>query len=1074
MEHSNEEDFKYWAFISYSHEDASWGDWLHKTIETYHIPKKLIGRNSRDGKIPKRLFPVFRDREELPTSSNLGATIDNALKQSRYLVVICSPNSANSRWVGEEIKLFKKMGKADRILCLIVDGEPNVSDKPESKEQECFHKALRYQIASDGTYTEERVEAIAADSRTGKDSKKAARLKLIAGLLGVNFDELFQRDKQRRRRQFVLSTLAVCLLLGIVGGLLFQSSTKARISTETEQSRILAEKSFEQTDTGNTELGVLLALEALPKNFDTLDRGYAAEAEAALYAAMHNYRQRKLLLRGSADQGGYFARILPGSHRAVSGNEYLGWITLWNIVTGTEIKQFKGESDYIKFSISSDGQVLASSATTSGEIVIIDTDNGEVKQTLPTTPRRTEIYLNRDGSRLLLGTSVLWDTEKAAQLAILSDTAPLKSDTVNFSPDGSKIFAATDSYTDRKLFVWDSMTGLKLHTIDNVLNRRESILWFPDGKRIFARAYVSDEVYTPGIWNADTGEKIIDLEVDVTSRENYGKYKVSADGSFLYALKDNKLRIWDAATGKQFATTHIDYNPKCHVSPEGKRYICNENESIKVLDISAMLPFDLSMEKEIFDDDRDYQILLSEEGERDDWGKRGNARLWISKFESQNPKILDSYKGGDIVNIAADGSRFIEEKKDYYYLGEALAYSTPLQILPANFGSLFLSLPRLFSFSADGRFLLAPRGEKDVMFPQGEKAVVWDTKTWQPVFTTDKLEEEINTVAFSPDGTRLLLSLGEDFSIGIFGGGGSALDAALVWDMETKTEVLKLEHDDAVIESVYSPDGNTILTITNDRLARLWDAETGSEKFVLNTDPYAVYVGVYNPDGTLIATSSSSEELKKSLVNILVAETGQVKHSFTLETKMAYSLAFSPDGTRLLGGFNGDGAAHVWDVNTGNKIHQLGHDGSIIDVDYSANGHFIATSAFNGSIKIWDAETGDFLRGLEIKAEGCLISFSPDSHLLLIGCVGEGDNEADNTLMDVTTGRVLANPITATTGKDRWVDFSPDGKTFLISSDGAITIWKTLPHGQQLIELARKTVSCALTKEERELYGINK
>jgi WD40 repeat protein len=1053
MEQSQKEDFKYWAFISYSHEDARWGEWLHKTIETYRIPKKLLGKESRDGKIPKRLFPVFRDREELPTSSDLGATINNALTQSRYLVVICSPNSANSRWVGEEIKLFKQMGKADRILCLIVDGEPNVSDKPDSNEQECFHKALRYQIASDGSYTEERVEAIAADSRTGKDSKKAARLKLIAGLLGVNFDELYQRDKQRRLRQTVLSTLAACLIVGVVGGLLFQSSTKTRIAAETDQSRLLAEKSFEQTEAGDTELGVLLALEALPKNLGTPDRGYAAEAEAALYAAMYNYRQRKLLLRGNADQGGDFALILPGGHRAVSGNKYLGWITLWDTATGTEIKQFKveGEPREIIFSISSDGQVLEIDVTSSGENVIIDTDNGEIKQTLPATYTSG----NRNDSRLLLD--------------------HFDSRSISFSPDGSTILAAPDSHSDRELYVLDSMSGRKLHTIENVIYSSKPYLWFPDSKRFLITGYCSSgadnepDSVTPTIWNTATGEKIIDLEIDMTSCGNHGEYKVSADGSFLYSLRDNKLRIWNAATGKQFATIHVNYNPECHASLEGKRYICNENESIKILDISAMLPFDLSMDAKIFDDNRDYQILFSEEGER---YKRGNARIWISKFESQNPKILNIYKGGDIVNIAADGSHFIEEKKDYYYLSETLAYSTPLQILPANLGSLFVSLPRLFSFSADGRFLLAPRGEDAVGFPQGKKAVVWDTKSWQPVFTTDELEEEINTVAFSPDGTRLLLSLGEDFSVGFLGGGGTTLNAALVWDMETKTEVLRLAHDDAVVEAVYSPDGNTILTITDDRITRLWDAQTGQEKFVLNTDSYRMFVAAYNPDGTLIATSSASEEFKKSWVNILDAETGQVKHSFTLETKLGYALAFSPDGTHLLAGLTDE--ARVWDVSTGAELHRLtGQDGTIIGVDYSANGRFVATSTFNGSIKIWDAETGDLIHGSELKAEMCLIKFSPDSRLLLIGCVAEGDNEADNILMDVTTGRVLAKLTTATKGKDRWVEFSPDGKTFLISAEGAITIWKSLPNGQELIELARKTVTRVLTEEERELYGIH-
>jgi len=71
---SNEQ-FKYWAFISYSHADMRWGDWLHKKLEGYRVPRSLAGKPSRDGKVPRRLFPIFRDREELPVSADLGATI---------------------------------------------------------------------------------------------------------------------------------------------------------------------------------------------------------------------------------------------------------------------------------------------------------------------------------------------------------------------------------------------------------------------------------------------------------------------------------------------------------------------------------------------------------------------------------------------------------------------------------------------------------------------------------------------------------------------------------------------------------------------------------------------------------------------------------------------------------------------------------------------------------------------------------------------------------------------------------------------------------------------------------------
>src|SRR5438874_2405779 len=112
---------KYWAFLSYSHTDKKWGDWLHKALETYRVPRRLVGKESRDGKVPERVYPIFRDREELPVSADLGSNINEALGESRYLIVICSPRSAQSRWLGEEIKTFKKLGREDRILALIDD-----------------------------------------------------------------------------------------------------------------------------------------------------------------------------------------------------------------------------------------------------------------------------------------------------------------------------------------------------------------------------------------------------------------------------------------------------------------------------------------------------------------------------------------------------------------------------------------------------------------------------------------------------------------------------------------------------------------------------------------------------------------------------------------------------------------------------------------------------------------------------------------------------------------------------------------------------------------------------------------
>ena len=79
MSSGESKDFKYYAFISYSHQDKKWGDWLHKALETYRVPKHLVGQASRDEQtVPARIMPVFRDREELPTATDLGRIINQA------------------------------------------------------------------------------------------------------------------------------------------------------------------------------------------------------------------------------------------------------------------------------------------------------------------------------------------------------------------------------------------------------------------------------------------------------------------------------------------------------------------------------------------------------------------------------------------------------------------------------------------------------------------------------------------------------------------------------------------------------------------------------------------------------------------------------------------------------------------------------------------------------------------------------------------------------------------------------------------------------------------------------------
>jgi tetratricopeptide (TPR) repeat protein len=210
---------KYRAFISYSHRDTKWATWLHKSLESYRPPKQLVGTVTARGPVPKRLAPIFRDREELASATDLGTLLNEALRQSACQIIICSPSSASSKWVNEEILAFKRLGREDRIFCLIVGGEPYASNDPAHADEECFPPALRYKLGPDGNLSTERTEPIAADARPGKDGRNNAKLKLIAGLLGVGFDALRQREQHRRQRQLFAITSGAIAGMVITSGL---------------------------------------------------------------------------------------------------------------------------------------------------------------------------------------------------------------------------------------------------------------------------------------------------------------------------------------------------------------------------------------------------------------------------------------------------------------------------------------------------------------------------------------------------------------------------------------------------------------------------------------------------------------------------------------------------------------------------------------------------------------------------------------------------------------------------------------------------------------------------------------
>jgi hypothetical protein len=204
--------FKYRAFISYCHRDMFWARWLHGALERYRVDRDLVGRRTSTGPLPKTLRPIFRDREEFAAGHSLTQQTLAALDASQFLIVLCSPSAALSKYVNEEVRHFKARGGASRLIPIIVDGEPG------DAERECFPPALRFKLRPDGALTDELEEPLAADARPQGDGKEIAKQKVIAGLLGLGLDEVMRRAERVRKRRirFVAALAAVFLVLAVV------------------------------------------------------------------------------------------------------------------------------------------------------------------------------------------------------------------------------------------------------------------------------------------------------------------------------------------------------------------------------------------------------------------------------------------------------------------------------------------------------------------------------------------------------------------------------------------------------------------------------------------------------------------------------------------------------------------------------------------------------------------------------------------------------------------------------------------------------------------------------------------
>ena len=387
------------------------------------------------------------------------------------------------------------------------------------------------------------------------------------------------------------------------------------------------------------------------------------------------------------------------------------------------------------------------------------------------------------------------------------------------------------------------------------------------------------------------------------------------------------------------------------------------------------------------------------------------------------------------------------------------------------------------AFSPDGKEILTGSGDGT--------ARVWYAATGQEVLALKGHTGAVTSVAFSPDGTRIVT--------------GSEDKTAMVW--ETGQDVLGLRHTKAgqevfalrghtgaVTSVAFSPDGRRIVTGSEDKTARVWDADKDQEVRALRTQRQTTWVRsvAFSPDGKRIVTdeglvldaATGHEVLTLGYVGIIAgsrafspdgkrivtrdgrvrdADTGQEKLTLVGHSNTLIIMGWSPDGKRIVTG-SGDGTARVWDAATGQEVLKISLPNGALSMALSPDGKRIFTGSHHNTARVWDASTGRELLSFGLTPVVTIASFSPDGKRIVTGGYRPGSQGTVAVVWDADTGQELFVLKGHTIGVNGFassgvnsVAFSPDGTRIVTGrNDGTARVWYA-DTGQEVIALKGHT-----------------
>ena len=953
-----EQPYKYWAFISYSHQDRAWANWLHKSLETYRVPHRLVGREHWSGPLPRRLMPIFRDRDELPSSAELGSVLNEALQQSRYLIVICSPQSARSRWVNEEVKYFKSLGRAQRVLPLIVGGEPNATDMPNSGLVECLPPAIRFEVDGNGQLTDRRAEPIAADARGEKDGRATAKLKLIAGLIGVGLDELRQRERQRKILQRILgaSTAITLTLLAGIGWHWQQNEKQHALEAQAMKVRIaqLYENGRQELLAHNEARAAVYLNEAYKLGVDTPALRYMlarAMRTVDAQALRVNIGGPAVLVNLSSD-GKKFLAVDKNSRLSTwdaESGEKLGSYNL-DATTESVSAAFSPRDSFIWVDViqGSEPRKRLKILDANGNRALAEFTEGYINAgaASPMIDAVDEhlVYLKENYS------IAVYSTDKKKERFISG-----RYSVVAVCRDSDSIIAGTANGT---VFLFDRDTGALQREFTG-LRGAVTALESSSGCKTLVAGTAEGALR---VWDSATGAVLM----TGGSAQAIGAIQVNAQGTRLASLTLGSVNVWKMQDGALlYAGKFLDpLGSTAAMSPDGMQLATLHDARLSLLSPSsatdmysldghqgAATNFNFSEATHKF-------ISGGADGTVVIWNLPSEAKANFRFGDAKDSRVSNYWEPAEAqARFNYEGSQIFAGGND----GTGGLWRADLLQKTAKLAGHKASLSAA-AYSVDDKILATGGRDQSLRF--------WDAASGAELSHLDHLGGYVNLLLFDSSNRFASVSVQDQ--------------GATLRSVPEGTPLIHFETDYSRAQS-FSPKDATYAVGTHG-VVKLWDISKRAYRwsrplFADGNGAVEVTTIKFSPDGErILATASQNRAF------ILDSRNGNVlQQIYEPAASGLYVSAFSPDGRLVAFGDHGKSVL-IWQLATNNVLMSLGHIADIRGVAFSPDSTLLASVGGDGMLKIWDAKKGELLDSIsahENAASWDGVQFSPQGNQIL-------------------------------------------------------------------------------------------